>query len=157
MKFYSKYFFNFIIAVYIISSLIALIYGTISFLFACWGVHTYLECFPLQVREIFLNGFLPLLFIILSLLIIMLQQKKNVKLGYLFIPLLIISPILNGTIIKYSMWFDVNWFLSISSISGTGFLMQAFFTLAIIVLFLISIIPFYVLGRLVVHEVRGVK
>gem|GEM_PF-5772641 len=66
--------------------------------------------------------------------------------------LLLISPPLRPVLISYPTWFG---FGLPEMRQGVFVFENIYYLLTVFTLWAISIIPFYVLGKLVVHEVRG--
>jgi hypothetical protein len=136
MKYYSKKIFYFFITVYILAVIFALVYWYVSAGLACWGTTSQSRCIELKNDTNIFDGILPTLFASLSLLVILLQQKIHKKFGYLIIFLLPLSPIFYK---YYNIIYPTTWVMDITSFQT---LMQ----------FLIFLIPFYVLGRLVKED-----
>lgn len=153
MKYYSEKIFKFLITIYAYAGILVLIYWLISVYLACWGVTSSIGCKQIKMEQNIFNGLLPFLFILLSVLIIILQQKINKHFGYLIAPLLIISPFFYKYVISTTTWFDIGWFLSVVNTTGQSMFYKIFFLICILALLIISLIPFYVLIKLVRYDI----
>jgi len=157
MEYYSRKTFFVIVGFYIIAILMVLKYWAGIFLFACWMARSLEECISLEIKENIFNGILPMLFVTLSLLIILLQQKGYKWMGYFIIPTIIISPIFLRFIIHYPIWFNFNWFFLDFSIPGMPIYRYFLSAVEIFTLALLSLIPFYVLGKTIVYDLKNKK
>lgn len=141
----------FFITVYILAIMFALFYWINLPQLGCWNIPSNSdECRDIMAKENIFNGLVPSLFIVLSALIIVLQEIRYRRVGYLMLLLLAFSPIFYGYIINRSTWFNIKWFLEFIDASTLPVFFDSIPSLfGMLILILISFIPFYVLIRLI--------
>ena len=149
MKYYSSRIFYSLIAIYTFAVGLALFYWFASFALSCWAARSSDECVRLEFYNNIFSGVIPMLFVVLSTLIIIFQQKGRKKFGYFMIPLLLISPFSMAYLIHAFTWFDIGWFFSGVSQPGAPISQRIFSLIGAFILLLISITPFYVLIKLI--------
>lgn len=144
MKYYSKKESAFLITVNML-----MVAWTIFYAFATYMISGMASAYPPNYNEMVLDSILkyciPMLgFIILSFIIILLQQYKNYRWGYLAI-LAIFSDIY---IVKINFWI-IELIQSLSS--------MAFWLLISVTMLSAVLIPFYVLGKLIKRDLSERK
>jgi hypothetical protein len=146
MKYYSNKIFYFFIAIYILAALGMFLYWRVGSVFTCWTLSG-IECTYAKIKFNVFGGIIPLLFIIMSGLIIVSQQRGYKKLGYFMVPLLVIPFLYIGYL---------SWYATGSNIKNLFFIPgppeDIFFWFETLILIIITIIPFYVLGRLIKED-----
>ena len=148
MKYYSNRIFYFLIAMYILAALAALLYWQASSVFACWTL-TGAECLRIRIKLNIFGGVIPLSFFVLSGLVIMLQQKSRKRFGYFMVPLAAISSFYIGYLLKYVAWSDIE---AIFFVSDRLILYNLLFSAMGIISFVAALLPFYVLGKLIKQD-----
>ena len=120
----------------------------------CGHYTTIYECAVMFDLNVY-YGLIPFLYIVLSSLIIFIQQKGFRKIGYLMLPLLAFSPFFLKYTINHETWFNVNdfiYFVNIEDISRGLVGSFIFNSIILTMLILVSLIPFYVLGKLIKED-----
>jgi hypothetical protein len=152
MKYYSKGFFRFLVSINIASIILTII--SAFYLFILSGMGCSAGC-PANYTEKVLAELLPLTmgilgFLLFSMIVLLLQQKKSGRLGYLMLALIPFAPYIVYKLLP-TMWGFIVSFLGDNSfgVSAPGFLI---IIVLIILLLLTSLIPFYVLIRLIKED-----
>jgi len=140
MKYYSNKIFCFFISLYIIVALGILFSWRIVSPFVCWSLSGN-ECINTETKFNIFWGIIPLLFIVLSGIVVTLQQKGYRRLGYFMISLIMTS------------FFYVPYLYQFLHFGFSEPIPQGFIiSFVAIILILVVIIPFYVLGRLIKED-----
>jgi len=124
MKYYSNRIFYFLIVIYVLTAIFILLYWHIGLELSCWMTKTLAECSYNKMWTNLFIGIIPSLFVILSGLIIVLQQKGHRRVGYFIIPSAIMSFFYSRYLLRYATWSDIK---SIFFMSGRPILEDFFF------------------------------
>lgn len=149
MKYYSNKIFYFLITIHILTALFILLYWHVGLALSCWMTKTTFECFYNRMWTNLFIGVIPLLFVVLSGLAIIFQQRGHRRFGYFIIVSAVIFSFYLGYLLRYATWSDIK---AIFFMSDRPILGDVFFLAMGMILLLAALIPFYVLGKLVYED-----
>lgn len=156
MKYYSKIIFRILIGIHILALFVILLYWYTFFTLACWMAKSLDECIKLKAEMSVFFGIIPMLFVVLSGLIIVLQQRGRKRIGYFIIPLALIPSFYIG----YLLWYATSWY-NIKAWFSAWIFSDFFHLVAGLILFAVALIPLYVLIKLIKEDFfknrRGAK
>lgn len=140
MRYYSKKLFYFFFIIHTLAAFALFLYWQASSVFLCWTLSG-ADCLHAKTELNIFIGIIPLLFIMLSQLLIIFQQYKNKRIGYLmgflaFVP------------ISYFIYLQTKWNILVN-IGNMLFSTPPLFLAFYFIILLTALVPFYVLGKLI--------
>lgn len=139
MKYYSKIEYFFLRTIHVLAAAVVLLYwfaGLAVQCFEAWSAELFNvdECSRWMLEINIFVGLIPMLFVVLSGLVILLQQRGYKRVGYFMVPLAVIPLCYIG----YSFLWPISY--------------NVFFLVTGPILLAIALTPFYVLGKLIRHS-----